>query len=185
MKVKVDGRRVALEYRAIYDTPHYVALEVRIPQAELERLGYMPSDNGVVLDSAYRENSKIYADSMEDIDVYEMLAGKLKKLERLVASGSKGLTRNKLEQLMKEQGLDVTKPKTTARSGKAGKSTSLARSREEVVVRRSDGLYLKANGRWSKDRGAAKIFKTSTQASLAAYNAIPFSRNFEFDPIKL
>lgn len=107
LKVRVDGRPVELEYRAVYDTPSYVALEACVLERELKRLGYLEPDGGVTLDSADRESSRVDARSMDDSDVYDLLAGKLKKLARLVARGSRGLTRAELERLMKRQGLDT------------------------------------------------------------------------------
>lgn len=188
LKVKVDGRPVALQYRAIYDTPSYVALEVTIPEQELGRLGYAEPNGDVVLDSAYRESSRIDARSMEDSDVYDLLGGRLKKLDRLTARGSQGLTRAALERLMSKQGLDVTRRvstpgKAAARRpghGNSGRRTSPV----TLVVRRSDGLYLKPGGMWSSDKKTARRFKDTAKASFAAYNACPFGKSYEFDVIE-
>lgn len=175
LKIKVDGKPVQVFYRVVYDTPHYVCLYACVSASEVARLGYVEPDEPLYLDSASRESSRIDARSMNDIDVFDLLGDKLRKLDRYCKTG---LKRIDLEKMMRKQGLETTRParkSTLASSSKLSRYSANSTSKQvrRFVVRRYDDLYLRENGRWSKNKAKAKVFTDEYVASSAAFYALP------------
>ena len=173
LKIKVDGKPVKVSYRVVYDTPHYVCLYACISASEVAKFGYVKPDEPLYLDCASRENSRIDASSMNDIDVFDLLGNKLRRLTRFEKTG---ITRANLEKIMREQGFDVSR--NTKKSTSLDQSPSfLAKNRSKqvsrLIVRRCDNLYLHENGRWSKDKSNARVFTDEFDASNAAFYALP------------